>query len=105
MKWLLHSHFNGNCPHHNCFVFVVYMYWTIPFSNLHGLDILDGVKAMPFVDLFWKIHRVFFVIHVEGNLSFIPINNGTCAVKKRPTKNNGHAPILGYVKHHKVSKY
>src|ERR1041384_3955900 len=80
------------------------MYGTIPISNLHGLDILDGVKAMPFVDLLWKIHRVFFVIHVEGNLSFIAINNSTCSVKKRSTKNNGHAPIFGHVKHNKISK-
>src|SRR3954468_13076750 len=60
---------------------------------------------MPFVDLLWKIHRVFFVIHVEGKLPFIAINNGTCSVKKRSTKNNGHAPILGHVNHNKISKY
>ena len=40
---------------------------------------------------------MFFVIHVEGDLPFIAINNGTCGVKKRSTKNNGHAPILGHV--------
>ena len=57
---------------------------------------------MPFVDLPWKIHYVFFVIHVEGNLPFIAINNGTCVVKKRSTKNNGHAPILGHIKHKKI---
>src|SRR4051812_41655946 len=50
---------------------------------------------MPFVDLLRKIHRVFFVIHVEGNLPFIAINNSTCGVKKRSTKDNRHAPILG----------
>src|SRR3954465_14827687 len=77
----------------------------IPFSNLHGLDILNGVNAMPFVDLLWKIHRVFFVIYVEGDLPFISINNGTCSVKKRSTKNNGHAPIFGHVKHNKIGKY
>ena len=78
---------------------------SIPISNFHGLCILDGVKAMPFVNLLWKIHRVFFVIHVEADLSFTAINNGTCGVKKRSTKNNGHAPILGHVKHKKISKY
>src|SRR3954471_2168707 len=60
---------------------------------------------MPFVDLFRKIHRVFFVVYVEGNLPFIAINKGTCGVKKRSTKNNGHAPILGDVKHKKIGKY
>src|ERR1041384_7416118 len=80
------------------------MYGTIPLSNLHGLDILNGVKAMPFVDLLWKMHRVFFVIHVEGNLSFIAINNSTCGVNKRSTKNNRHAPMLGHVEHNKISR-
>ena len=59
---------------------------------------------MPLVGLLWKIHRVFFIIHIEGNLAFIAINNSTCGVKKRSTKNNRHAPILGHVKHNKVSK-
>src|ERR1041385_7611166 len=77
---------------------------TIPFSNLHGLDILYRVEAMPFVNLLRKIHRVFFIVHIESNLSFIAINNSTCGVKKRSTKNNRHAPILGHVEHNKISK-
>src|SRR4051812_16618534 len=59
---------------------------------------------MPPVGLLWKIHRVFFIIHIEGNISFIEIDNSTCGVKKRSTKNNGHAPILGHVKHNKISR-
>ena len=60
---------------------------------------------MPFVDFLRKIHRVFFIVYVEGDLPFIAINNGTCGIKKRSTKNNGHAPILGHVKHNKINKY
>src|SRR3954470_60809 len=77
---------------------------TIPISNLHSFNILNRVKAMPFIDLLQKIHRVFLVISIEGNLSFIAINNSTYGVKKRSTKNNGHAPIIGHVKDNKISK-
>ena len=47
---------------------------------------------------------MLLLINTEGHLSFIAINNSTCGVKKRSTKNNRHAPILGHVKHNKVSK-